>query len=148
MTSAELSRKMAQLDEQRREFEAIEAYVESRKAEIDREGDEKKRAVLARTGNQDLSFLEHPATVVTMDAIKTDVAVTKRRAGAKPKKNAPVTKVADALGLSLVDLSAKVGESYEAMRTWNSRGKVPDDVETKFSKLIKQAKKRSPKSGR
>lgn len=78
-----------------------------------------------------------------MDAMT--IGEIERRAGAQLDLRLPFSKVAKKLGLTLVELAAELREDYSNVRNWNSRKKMPPDVQAKLDILKRRPKKRPAK---
>lgn len=77
-------------------------------------------------------------------AIASQVEPASRTPGRDITSDGPVAVVAKRLGLSIKDLSAKVGAKYETARKWNTRGTVPDDIREAFDRLLASAPAKRP----
>jgi DNA-binding transcriptional regulator YiaG len=132
--------------------ESLRAEADALDAEIERlreEATDLRRLAdrMEERAGEALSSGVKSVTNETMNATGIVSAGAKRRPGVKPKAKGPVGSVAAALGLSVVDLAKKIGESYASMRTWNVRGRVPDDVAKKLADLVDAHHRARKKTG-
>lgn len=77
---------------------------------------------------------------------KSDPAVRAR--GRDITSTSPIGAAATKLGMTLKDLGAKLGYSYNTVRKWSSKGSVPLDVQQAIDALLAGATKRPGKSAK
>lgn len=87
-----------------------------------------------------------------MGSTQINAESTQARPGVPLSSKGPIAKVAKLLGVSMVELARRLGGvNVHSLRTWDQRGRMPEDVKAKLQGLVdahekaEKAKKRSAK---
>lgn len=94
------------------------------------------RAEVYERAAADLEQLHNRDDSATIRRMDTTVAAPQKRRGQPLLSKGPIATAARRLGLSVLELSAKIGENYGSMRKWDQRKRVPERVEKKITALI------------
>lgn len=104
--------------------------------------DQIERLQRAVSGGAEESDLLSPAQYGTNGSMHASAISTAPRIRGRDITNeGPLADAAKKLGLSIKQIAAKIGASYNTARKWSVAGKVPIDVQQKLDRLVKDASK-------